>query len=264
MGNKKIIIPFSREVPMKRILLVTAAMLAFAVPANADLIGDPLHGTICNASGAACNAAEVGGVVPGSFGAGNTFGFNSSPAGATGDLWIALLVPTNELGGFVTPNLVSLGVDPGTKLLGFSGIFSAASPDLANVIFGGSANGTPSNPFSAFSTPESIQDPGLTAFSVFAWDVGAIGGTGLNGQSALTAPDFFSFSGGSNLPPGSAITAFMVNGTDVTSTAPSGQISALAVPGPIVGAGLPGLLSAFGLLTLNRRRQLREWWRKFA
>ena len=240
---------------MRRLLFATAALALIWVTgqAKADLIGDPLHGTICNATGGSCNAAEVGGVVPGSFGAGNTFGFNSSPAGATGDLWIALLVPTNELGGFVLPGLASLGTDPGLKLLGFSGTFTAGSPDLANLIFGGSANGSPSNPFSAFSTPESSQDPGLTAFSVFAWDVGSFGLPGLNGQSALTAPDFFNFSGGSNLPPGSAIVGFMVNGTNVTSTAPSGQLSALAVPGPIAGAGLPALF-ALGMAWLARRR----------
>ena len=90
-----------KGVRMKKLLLATTMMmLAAAIPVKADLIGDPLHGTICDASGGSCNAAEVGGVVPGNFGAGNTFGFNSSPAGATGDLWIALLVPTNELGGF--------------------------------------------------------------------------------------------------------------------------------------------------------------------
>ena len=249
-----------KGVRMKKLLLATTMMmLAAAIPVKADLIGDPLHGTICDASGGSCNAAEVGGVVPGNFGAGNTFGFNSSPAGATGDLWIALLVPTNELGGFVLPSLVSLGTDPGTKLLGFSGTFSAGSPDLANVIFSGSANGSPSNPFSAFSTPESLLDPGLTAFSVFAFDVGSFGSPGLNGQSALTAPDFFNFTGGSNLPPGSAIVGFMLNGTDVTSTAPSGQIQPLAVPGPIVGAGLPGLISALiGMVGLNRFRKRRK------
>jgi len=76
--------------------------------------------------------------------------------------------------------------------------------------------------------------------------VGPIGLPGLNGQNALTAPDFFVLGGG-GLPFGSVITAFIVNGTTVISTAPSGQISSQpqfsAVPGPVVGAGLPGLLS---------------------
>jgi hypothetical protein len=245
---------------MKRVILVTAIALAATGSAKADtILDDPLHGTICNASGAACNATEVGGVVPGNFAAGSTFGFNSSPAGATGELWISILVPTNELAGFVLPTLNSLGVDPGTRLFtasGGGGTFGATSPDLANFIFGNSITSSPANPENAFASPESIQDPGLTGFLVFAADVGLISSPGLNGQNDLTAPDFFTLSSG-GLPPGSAITAFLVNGTTVTSTAPSGQISALSVtpvPAPIVGAGLPGLMGGV-LLWLARRRQ---------
>jgi len=99
---------------MKRVILASAALaLIWATgQAKADILtGDPLHGTICNAGGAACNATEVGGVVPGSnFGPGSgfTFGFNSSPAGATGELWISILIPTNQWTG-TFPVLSSLG-----------------------------------------------------------------------------------------------------------------------------------------------------------
>lgn len=37
-----------------------------------------------------------------------------------------------------------------------------------------------------------------------------------------------------------------------------GNLSTVAVPGPIVGAGIPGLLAAFGLFGLNRWRRRRE------
>jgi len=37
-----------------------------------------------------------------------------------------------------------------------------------------------------------------------------------------------------------------------------GNLSTTAVPGPLVGAGIPGLLAAFGLLGLNRWRRRRE------
>jgi hypothetical protein len=256
---------------MKRVLLAATALLAIwattLIPAKATTIDDPLHGTICDGSGGSCNANEVGGVVPGStIGQPNvTFGFNSSPGGATGELWISVLVPTNELSGFTVPTLNSLGVDPGTNLaFGSPLLFNSGVPSLAKLIFGNSITSNPADPFSAFQSPESGFDPGLSAFNVYSIDVGKITAPGLNGQSDATAPDFFTLS--NVLPPGSAITAFLVNGTapgfDITATANSGQISIQqfsSVPGPVVGAGIPGIVTALlGMIGLNRFRRKRN------
>src|SRR5262249_4463252 len=165
---------------MKKLLLAIAAvLLALATPVMADTL-DPLHGTICSAGGVACNATEVGGVVPGAiFGAwatSPTFGFNSSPAGATGEVWISILIPTNQWTG-TFPVLSSLGVDPGAQIpkAGFGGqVWGPGSPDLAVAMFGNSITSNPANPFSAFQQPESLQDPGLTGFFVLAADIGPI------------------------------------------------------------------------------------------
>src|SRR5262249_60548455 len=98
---------------MKRLLFATTA-LAFiwaTGQAKADsVLLDPLHGTVCSGvDGTGCNATEVGGVVPGNFGSGS-FGFNSSPAGATGDLTVAILIPDNEVAGFTLPTVIAAGL----------------------------------------------------------------------------------------------------------------------------------------------------------
>jgi len=248
---------------MRKLLLagVLLISLPFVTAANADAILDPLHGTVCSGTnGTGCNATEVGGVVPGNFGTGS-FGFNSSPAGATGDLTVAVLIPDNV--SFTLPTISGTGLANNTALSpagGGADWLNTSMLDLAQFIFGVSANSSPANPQSAFSGPSSTVDPGLTGFFVFTADAGLFGPPpapfpALNGQNATTTPDHFTLS--SLLPTGSTIVGFMTqtNGS-IISTAPSGQIQ--AVPSPILGAGLPGLVMACGgLLALARRRRQR-------
>src|SRR5262249_10412004 len=249
---------------MKRVLLATAALVLLWGTGQAKretILLDPLHGTVCSGSGTGCNATEVGGVVPGQFGFGNggTFGFNSSPPGATGDLTVAVLIPDNVL--FTLPTITGTGLPGQNTLLAAGGgadWLNTSQLDLAQFIFGVNANSSPANPQSAFSGPSHGLDPGLTGFFVFTADAGIFGLPGLNGQNASTTPDFFSLSSG--LPAGSTVVGFMTQ-TDgsIISTAPSGQIQVQAVPGPIVGAGLPGLISAcLGMFGLNRYRRKRQ------
>jgi len=243
---------------MKRLLFATTA-LAFiwaTGQAKADsVLLDPLHGTVCSGvDGTGCNATEVGGVVPGNFGSGS-FGFNSSPAGATGDLTVAILIPDNELAGFTLPTISGTGLSGATALAPAGGggdWLNTSKLDLAQFIFGLSANSSPSNPQSAFSGPSSNLDPSLTGFFVFTADAGLFGPPGLNGQNATTTPDHFTLSG--LLPAGATAVGFLTQ-TDgsIISTAPSGQIQ--SVPGPLVGAGIPGLLvGCLSMVALARRR----------
>jgi hypothetical protein len=118
---------------------------------------------------------------------------------------------------------------------------------------------SPANPIGAFLPSTQALDPGATGFNVYAANFGP---TFLNGPSNPNVSPLENITSGI-LPKGSYIVAFLNEGPTTAptwvATANSGAIfiTGVPVPGPIVGAGLPGLglIAALALLALARRRR---------
>jgi hypothetical protein len=219
--------------------LVGAVALFALVPAAgyADIIDDPLHG-FC----AGCT--DNGTVTPIPTNPPSNFTFTASPGPQTGDLFVDILVP--NVGSVSGPFTVSISGDGSFSATKVDTVWT--SGDLSTFL--GFSGVQPANPIGAF--------PGsTTGFFVFQADLGL---QTLGNPSNVPAGPNLSIT--QLLPLGSSIVAFL--NTDVTggtqngfiATAPSGQ---LFVPGPVVGAGLPGLMAACGaLLALSRRRRRQE------
>lgn len=237
----------------KKALLAGLALLALSVPASADsVLLDPLHGL--------CTGCVDNGTNTPLNGTG-TFGFASSPPGATGVLWLEVLVPnTTNLGTFIAPNIT--GFASGTPSL-FS--TTAWTSGTVNAYLGGAfnQNASPDNGIGAYLPSSQALNPGTTGFFDFLFNAGAVGGTGLGGTGD---PLKDTFTLGGNLPVGSYIVAMMLT-TDnqgnptVINTANSAALlvnqNISPVPIPAVGTGLPGIFACM-LLLLRWARRRRE------
>jgi hypothetical protein len=225
---------------MKKLLYATVATLALTAGVAKATTLDPLHGyDIINGVD---TQTSNGSISP--LNGGDGFGFIvDQPGGgnATGVFNLAILVPTN----LISPSTISVtGTSTGTGF--FKGIWS--SGDLETFL--GLPSGSPNNPIGAFTGGVDLADPTASAFAVFEVNLGTL--TLLH--TLAGDPMDLNISG---LPPGTLITGFLTQ-TDaygVQSTIDTANSSVLmvnslaAVPGPIVGAGLPGLLAAcLGLL----------------
>ena len=226
---------------MKQYLLAAALAGAACLPAQAQVIDDPLH--LCYSTG--CSA--FGGVTIGGLGGGASgFGVSSSPAPQTGVLFFALLTPNNEpevtlpsLSGTLNGNPLTIeaGLSEGTFGTGVDLI------DILKIALGASAS--PKNPFGAFAGATLLEDPGFTSYDVSLFKVDGSFTTGAQAGQTPLLDNTFSFSGGKfglldGIGPGSIITAFLVEadgkgGIDVVSTA---QSSALLVT-PFAGPSAP-------------------------
>jgi hypothetical protein len=113
---------------------------------------------------------------------------------------------------------------------------------------------SPANPIGAYLPSTQALDPGATGFFVFQADLGTL---------TLQSPSNPNVSPLENISPGlplaSYIVGFFSETGGIQATANSGAIfetSPVPIPGPVVGAGLPGLIAACGgLLALARRRR---------
>ena len=220
---------------LRTILLAAALMISSA--ASADTF-DPLHGacTGCTSNGTNLSMNGTG-----------TFGWDSSPPGLTGSLYIDVLVPNDvNLATFVIPGVS--GFATGTPSLFSATAWTAG--DLNAYLGLPFAAGTPPNPLSSFLTATNTVDAAATGY--FDFVLGGIPvSTGLLGPG-LTPNDLFTLGG--NLPDGSVLTAFMLtlNGEafSVTTTAQSESLlvnqtlSPVPIPGAIwlFGTGLAGLM----------------------
>jgi len=172
------------------------------------------------------------------------FGFTTSPGPATGSLMIDVLVPNNET---IPTSFALTGTVSATATL-----FSATpwTSGMLDAYLGISAS--PANPIGAYLPSTQALDPGATGFFVFQANLGTL---------TLQSPSNPNVSPLENISPGLPLASYIVGffneaGT-IQATANSGAIfETVPVPGPVVGAGLPGLIAACGgLLALARRRR---------
>jgi hypothetical protein len=234
---------------MQKFLIAIAALLAMGGISRATTL-DPLHGY--DIIGGVDTQTSNGSISP--LNAGDGFGFIvDQPGGgnAIGDFILTVLVPTN------LPSLSTVsvtGTSTGTGI--FKGIW--LSGDLETFL--GLPSGSPNNPIGAFTGSVDLADPTVSGFAVFAVDLGNL--TLLH--TLAGDPMNLNISG---LPAGTLIAGFLVEtgAYGVQNTIDTANSSVLmvnqlaAVPGPIVGAGLPGLITmAMGLFGLNFWRRKRR------
>ena len=239
---------------MKKLILaaVLLAGTALATTARADIVEpDPLHGACTGCTHVTIGGNDVTLLGPGGV---TNFGFTSSPPGGTGDLQLKFLIPTSyglaAVQAYAAANTVT-----GTSSSALS-LYSATpwtsgflETDYLNNTL---ANGAPKNPLDAWLGATQTLQPTANGYFLLT---AAMGPYVLGGQSDPLS-NTFSLSSGVYFE-GGLIAGNLFTANGVISTAQSSALfSATPVPGPIVGAGLPGLLSAcFGLFGLN-------YWRK--
>jgi hypothetical protein len=248
---------------MKKLLLAGASLAFLAVPAMADTVDDPLHSAVCGAGGTGCVNTDLGAFAP--IAGDVNWTFMPSPGPQTGETFIVVLVPTNQINPLTynTPTLSDNGGSPFSgNVVSRLNLFNAGNgASLAAYAGLPAAFGaySPTDNFSNASAGQSTYNPGFNGnFLVFTFDLGMLT---LDAQGAVNTTN--NFSAAASLPVGTVITAFMESQTTQKDigTAPSEDLIVThsdPVPGPVVGAGLPGMMAMlFGGLLLSRRRRNR-------
>jgi len=223
-----------------RTMLLAAVALMITNVANADII-DPLHGacTGCTSNGTNLSMNGTG-----------TFGWNSSPPGLTGTMYIDFLIPnTTNITTFVMPGIT--GFATGTPALFSSTAWT--SGDLTTYL---GITASPPNPLSSFLSATNTVDSAAMGYFDFRLTGIAIT-TGLPGPGN-TPNDLFTLGG--DLPLGSILTAFVQVCSEACTYVSTAQSESLLVNQPLSEVPLPEALWLFGtgfvgLMTLRRRKK---------
>lgn len=240
---------------MKALPVAFALLAVAALPtlARADTIEDPLHG-FC-----AAGCADNGTNTPITSNPPVNFGFTVSPKNQTGTLFLDILVPNTSA---VNPaNTVTV---TGTSITGGSANFSLFSSTAWTSgqldTYLGLTGSSPANPIGAYLPATDALVPSATGFFVLQANLGT---QALNGPSGPFTPTF-SLNRGAL---GMYIVGFLdTSDSGIIATANSGALfetgsgntinPTAAVPGPVVGAGMPGLIAAcLTLIGLAKRRR---------
>jgi hypothetical protein len=199
---------------------VAALAVAFASPAMASTLEDPLHGYVF-VNGVPTNT-DNGTVSPD---AGLNWGFFASPAPQTGTLWLVTVTPdsspafaTIPISGTLTGTETFRGDWTSGRLADFLGLPNGSPPnDCCGSTFGGTATG---------------------------FDVDAVSFANITLQDLANSTLNENFEGG--LPTGSLIFAFLVEGTGASAVTVDTANSGVLQPTPFAATPIPGAVWLFG------------------
>ena len=210
------------------IACMSATMMLLGVPpiARADrvpLFNDPLHGHClagCTSNG---TNTPIGSNPP------QGFYFQASPA-SSGTYFIEVLVPNNML--IAGPLHITGDL---TFVLNLFSATAWTSGELGNYL--GFTNTSPSTPIGAYLPATQALEPGATGFFVFLSSFGR--SVSLPQQGSLTTGPVLNLT---EVLAAGSYTIIPESNLPIIMTANSSAL--LVVPGPILGAGLPGLILA--------------------
>lgn len=253
---------------MKKLLLAAAAAVWLVAPARAEIItiDDPLHGSCTG-----CTAANIGGndvTVIGPNGV-SSFGFTSSPPGATGDLQIKVLIPNSftlaqvqafDAGVNVTNNGSTFDLHLFSTTAWTSGTLELDY--LHNTL----ANGAPPNPLDAWIGATQTLQPSASGFYVLTAETGlhTLAGQGdplsldntfglfpaVMAQGGFIVGNMFTDGGVISTAQSSALFFNQPSGGPFCTNCTPG-----AVPIPGVGMALLPMIGAAGWYARRRRRR---------